>query len=165
MIFEWFGFFPEKPPCAFLVLIVRNIHAKKLRNRARGSPGNLGTNQLTNQPEIRSLTSTDVENCNLDLVQWLNVRTCWTLGPIKPIKQVNLVKPVELLNLLTSPDLLNFTLQWPCLTRFWLLHFLTFSMDYSNMHLRFLNHPLWPDKLVECLRTVSTITICNIKWI
>ena len=31
-IFEWSRFFPGKPPCTFHVLIVRNIHAKKLRN-------------------------------------------------------------------------------------------------------------------------------------
>ena len=32
LIIEWSRFFPEKPPCTFHVLIVRNIHAKKLRN-------------------------------------------------------------------------------------------------------------------------------------
>ena len=32
VIIEWSGFFLEKPPCTFLSLIVRNIHAKKLRN-------------------------------------------------------------------------------------------------------------------------------------
>ena len=32
VIFEWSGFFPEKPPSTFLVLIVRNIHAKNRKN-------------------------------------------------------------------------------------------------------------------------------------
>ena len=32
VIFEWSGIFPEKPPCTFLALIVRNFHAKNQRN-------------------------------------------------------------------------------------------------------------------------------------
>ena len=49
VIFEWSRFFPEKPPCTFLSLIVRNIHAKKLRNLARGSPRKLQTDQRTDR--------------------------------------------------------------------------------------------------------------------
>ena len=32
VIFEWSGIFPEKPPCTFLPLIVRNFHAKNHKN-------------------------------------------------------------------------------------------------------------------------------------
>ena len=52
LIFEWSRFFPEKPPCTFLSLIVRNIHAKKLRNLARGSPRKLLTDQRTDGPDF-----------------------------------------------------------------------------------------------------------------
>ena len=32
-IFEWSGFFSEKPPCAFCAIIMLSLCAKKLRNR------------------------------------------------------------------------------------------------------------------------------------
>ena len=62
-IIEWSRIFPDKPPCAFLTLIVLNLHAKKLRNPVRGSSEKVVTTNY--QRTITGLTSTDVENCNV----------------------------------------------------------------------------------------------------
>ena len=71
-IFEWSRFFPGKPPCAFLTLIVRNIHAKNQKNPVRGFPEKQQTDGPKDELTIPSLTSTDVENCSA-LTRGLNV--------------------------------------------------------------------------------------------
>ena len=87
VIIEWSRFFPGKPPCTFLVLIVVNIHAKKLRNPRCGSPGILLTDRQTDtrtnkwRPDLNwswELKRPDGHAQLQSLNVWIDCLTSWT---------------------------------------------------------------------------------------
>ena len=128
VIIEWSRFFPGKPPCTFLVLIVVNIHAKKLRNPRCGSPGILLTDRRTDGLTNRGLTSTEVENWNV-LTDMLNFSlltsesTVWLIGLLRLLGRLGLLRLLDSKRPYSWFVMFHFLILWQAVTFWHLLNF------------------------------------------